>query len=94
MQITNSSEEIEAVGFSIATTLIEGLTDDAIENEEVELTSTTNNYMPSATYSYCLQIRENYLTTIDNLIQADEEEVARSQTVGEAPMRYLATSVQ
>ena len=44
MQITNSSEEIEAVGISIATTLIEGLTDDAIENGEVELTSTTNKH--------------------------------------------------
>ena len=36
------------------------------------------------------QIRENYLTTIDNLIQADKEEVAKSQTVGAAPMRYSA----
>ena len=33
--ITNRSEEIQAVGISIATTLIEGLTADAIENEEV-----------------------------------------------------------
>ena len=94
MQITNSSEEIEAVGISIATTLIEGLTDDAIENEEVKLTSITNKHMQSTILSLSIQIRENYLTTIDNLIQADEEEVARSQTVGEAPMRYLATSVQ
>ena len=94
MEITNSNEEIEAVGISIATTLIEGLTDDAIENEEVALTSTTNKHMQSTILSLSIQIRENYLTTIDNLIQADEEEVARSQTVGEAPMRYLATSVQ
>ena len=36
MDITNRSEEIQAVGISIATTLIEGLTDDAIENEEVD----------------------------------------------------------
>ena len=35
VDITNRSEEIQAVGISIATTLIEGLTDDAIENEEV-----------------------------------------------------------
>ena len=91
MRITNSSEEIEAVGFSIATTLIEGLTDDAIENEEVKLTSITNKHMQSTILSLSIQIRENYLTTIDNLIQADEEEVARSQTVGEAPMRYLAS---
>lgn len=39
-----------------------------------------------------IQIRENYLTTIDNLIQTDEEEVARSQEVGGAPMRYLDTN--
>ena len=50
--------------------------------------------MQSTILSLSIQIRENYLTTIDNLIQADEEEVARSQTVGEAPMRYLATSAQ
>ena len=35
VQITNRSEEIQAVGISIATTLIEYLTDDAIDNEEV-----------------------------------------------------------
>ena len=35
VDITNRSEEIQAVGISIATTLIEGLTDDAIENEAV-----------------------------------------------------------
>ena len=29
------------------------------------------------------------MTTIDNLIQADEEEVAGSREVGGAPMRYL-----
>ena len=36
VDITNRSEEIQAVGISIATTLIEDLTDDAIENEEVD----------------------------------------------------------
>lgn len=35
VEITNRSEEIQAVGISIATTLIEALTNDAIENEEV-----------------------------------------------------------
>ena len=55
---------------------------------------TTNKHMQSTILLLSIQIRENYLTTIDNLIQADEEEVARSQTVGEAPMRYLATSAQ
>ena len=33
--ITNRSEEIQAEGISIATTLIEGLTESAIENGEV-----------------------------------------------------------
>jgi hypothetical protein len=37
VDITNRSEEIQAVGISIATTLVEGLTDDAIVNEEVDI---------------------------------------------------------
>ena len=90
VDITNRSEEIQAVGISIATTLIEGLTDDAIENEEVD----NSMHHSISTYTVIIQIRENYLTTIDNLIQADKEEVARSQMVGAAPMRYSATNAQ
>ena len=90
VDITNRSEEIQAVGISIATTLIEGLTDNAIENEEVDLITNMHSHsiFTHTAITVIVQIRENYLTTIDNLIQADTEEVARSQTVGAAPMRY------
>ena len=59
--ITNRSEEIQAVGISISTTLIESLTDSAIENVEViNFTYMYQHYIPILTMIllYCIGQRK------------------------------------
>lgn len=76
--ITSNTSEVDAAAVSVASNIVEDLTESAIENEEVSLPLFVIKYSALCLYQMP-QVRENYLDIIDNIVSTDRETLVESQ---------------
>ena len=88
--ITSDASVLDSSAITVAGDIISDLSDSAIEDPLVFILLFTCLYYDShyIIHSVCLQVRDMFLNAIDNVIEANTEELLRSQTQSNSSTKY------
>ena len=89
VNITSNASALESSAIIVTANIINDLTDAAIEEPQVTYLSVQFKISYYYSYVISLQVRDMYLTAIDNLLAANMEELLLSQTQSNSSTMYV-----